>query len=347
MPDTRWSESFWGNQTVVAALDRMVAHERIPQSMLFAGPDGVGKATLARRFAAHLLSDPERIEQDDLSLPHNVALLQAREKLPADKRNDDPLQLSSHADFTTFPPDGPMAQISIQQIRLLKQRAPFAPSHGRRKVFLVDQIERANVQAANSLLKILEEPPPHLIVILTAANAYDLLPTVRSRAVPFFFTPLAEEEMQAFAKARGLDHIERRVALAAGSPGTALSLDLEVYDRRRAAMLALLQAASGATPFHAWMKYSEAIARSKSEKLEFYVRMLYGLLRDLLVLHEGGDAIRNRDIRGALAPLAQRVRFEWLRAASRKVDELNELARRNIQKTIALDALLLELRSRP
>lgn len=346
MFDTFWAENFWGNPAVVEALDRMAGQDRIPQSMLFAGPDGVGKATLARRFGARLLGDPEQIEHDDLSLPHNVALQQAREKLAAEKRNDDPFLLSSHPDFTTFAPDGPLAQISIQQIRLLKERAPFAPSHGSRKIFLVDHMERANVQAANSLLKILEEPPPHLIVILTAANPYDLLPTIRSRAVPFFFTPLSDEEMLAFAKARRLDHIERRVALAAGSPGTALSLDLEVYDKRRTAMLALLQAAVGAAPFQAWMKHSESIARSKSEKLEFYVRMLYGLLRDLLILREGGGAIRNQDIRTTLEPLAQKVGFEWLRAASAKVDELNELARRNIQKTIAFDALLLDLRSK-
>ena len=123
-----------------------------------------------------------------------------------------------------------------------------------------------------------------------------------------------------------------------------MSLDLEQYDRRRSAMFALLRVAAGADPFSEWMKHSEAIARARSEKLELYLKVLYTLLRDLLVLRETGAEIRNRDIRPQLEPLAQKVSFSWIRAAVEKVDDLAELLRRNIQKTIALDALILEMR---
>ncbi len=186
-------DNFWGNPHVTAALDRMIGQERIPQTMLFAGPEGVGKATLARRLGARLLGDAARIERDDLSLHANVATVLHREKWPADKRNDDPLVFASHTDFLTFAPDGPLRQISIQQTRLLKELgASICPIKGTRRVFLIDHVDRANDQAANSLLKILEEPPAHLILIMTAENAYDLLPTIRSRAVPFQFAPLAD-----------------------------------------------------------------------------------------------------------------------------------------------------------
>jgi len=227
----------------------------------------------------------------------------------------------------------------------LKERAPFKPLRGNRRVFLIDHIDRAGEQAANSLLKTLEEPPDHLILLLTAENAYDLLPTIRSRAVPFWFAPLPNEEMQAFVAARELDHTERRIALAAGSPGLAVSLDLEVFDRRRAAMLTLLEVAAGVTPFGAWIPYSETMARSRNEKLELYLKVLYELLRDLLVLREGGYAIRNEDMRTKLEAMARKLNFVWIRAAVKKVDELAELVRRNIQKTIALDDLILELRA--
>ncbi len=73
-----------------------------------------------------------------------------------------------------FRPDGPLRQITIEQMRLLKERAQFKPLQGKRRVFLIDQIDRANEQAANSLLKTLEEPPEHLILLLTAENPYDL-----------------------------------------------------------------------------------------------------------------------------------------------------------------------------
>jgi DNA polymerase-3 subunit delta' len=338
-------ENFWGNAHVTAALERMIEHERIPQTLLFAGPEGIGKATLARRFGARLLGGADKIEQDDQSLPHNLAAVTAREKWPAEKRNDDPLLFASHPDFVTFPPDGPMRQLSIPQMRALKQSAQYKPSRGSRRVFLIDHVDRAGDQPANSLLKTLEEPPDHLILIMTAENAYDLLPTIRSRAAPFYFNPLSDEEMRTFAAARALESAERRLALAAGSPGVAVSIDLALYDRRRAAMFALLRVAAGAAPFGEWMKYSESIARGKSEKLELYLKVLYSLLRDLLLLRESGGEIRNLDMRRALELLAQKVSFAWIRTAVKKVDDLAELLRRNIQKTIALDALILELRT--
>jgi len=337
-------DNFWGNPHVTGALEQMLAQERLAQTLLFAGAEGAGKATLARRLGARLLGHPERIEQDDLSRPQNAEIVAGREKWPAEKRNDDPLLFASHPDFVTFAPDGPLRQITIQQARLLKERAQFLPHQGSRRVFLIDRVDRANDQAANSLLKTLEEPPPHLILIMTAENAYDLLPTIRSRAVPFYFAPLSADEMREFVRARGLDQPERRVALAAGSPGLAASLDLEAYDRRRAAMLALLKAAAGAAPFGSWIPVSESMGRSRGEKLDLYLKALHELLRDLLLLREGVGEIRNQDIRADLEALAARVPFDWLRRAVARVDEIAQLLRRNIQKTIALDALIAELR---
>jgi DNA polymerase-3 subunit delta' len=342
-------ETFWGNAHIVAALEQMIAQDRVAQTLLFSGPEGVGKATLARRLGARLLDHPELIEHDDLSLTKNLEVVAARERWPSEKRNEEPLLFATHPDFVTYPPDGPLRQISIPQTRLLKERAPFLPHKGSRRIFLIDHVDRANEQAANSLLKILEEPPAHLILIMTAENAYDLLPTIRSRSVPFYFAPLSREEMRAFVGSRGLEQPERRLALAAGSPGLAVSLDLEAYDKRRAAMLVLLKAAAGVAPFGSWASIAETLGRSKSEKLDLYLKVLYELLRDLLILGEGsaGGAveIRNQDIRRDLEALAGKVEFAWIRRAVVQVDELAELVRRNIQKTIALDALILELRA--
>jgi DNA polymerase-3 subunit delta' len=162
--------------------------------------------------------------------------------------------------------------------------------------------------------------------------------------VPFQFAPLSPEEMARFVRSRGLDHAERRIALAGGSPGVAVTLDLEAYDKRRSAMLALLRVAAGAAPFATWLPVSEAIARSRNEKLELYLKVLYELLRDLLLLEEGAGAIRNADIARELEALAAKVSFAWLRKAVERTDEIARLIRRNIQKSIALDAMIAELR---
>jgi len=254
------------------------------------------------------------------------------------------LFFGSHPDILTFAPDGPLRQLTIQQMRLLKDRASLKPLKGSWRVFLIDDIDRANEQAANSLLKTLEEPPPHLVLIMTARNPYDLLPTIRSRAVPFGLSRLTDAEMRGFAAARKLDHAERRLRLAEGSPGIAVSLDLETYDRRRDSMLALLRVASGLEPFGAWLKHSDSIAARRTEKLDSYLEVLYVLIEDVLRAANGVTPLRNEDVRGQLEPLARRVSFDWLRSAVARVDEMALLVRRNIQKSIALDAFAAELR---
>jgi DNA polymerase-3 subunit delta' len=230
-------------------------------------------------------------------------------------------------------------------MRLLKERAQLKPLKGSWRVFLIDSIDRANEQAANSLLKTLEEPPPHLVLIMTARNPYDLLATIRSRSVPFRLARLDAEAMRRFITTRRLDQPERREKLADGAPGLAVSIDLETYDRRRTAMLALLKAASGADTFGAWLKHSESIAARRTEKLDSYLEVLYMLLSDVLRIVEGIPAGRNADISSDLKAVAARVSFDWLRRAVEKVDLLVDLVRRNIQKSIALDAWAVDMLS--
>jgi DNA polymerase-3 subunit delta' len=93
------------------------------------------------------------------------------------------------------------------------------------------------------------------------------------------------------------------------------------------------------------LKHSDSIAARRTEKLDTYLEALYMLLDDVVRLVNGVTLIRNEDVRADLETLARRVSFEWLRAAVGKVDALVELVRRNIQKSIALDALAVNLRN--
>jgi DNA polymerase-3 subunit delta' len=109
-------------------------------------------------------------------------------------------------------------------------------------------------------------------------------------------------------------------------------------------MLALLRVASGLEPFGTWLKHSDSIAARRTEKLDSYLEVLYVLLEDVLRAANGVTPLRNEDVRGQLEPLARRVSFDWLRLAVARVDEMALLVRRNIQKSIALDAFAAKLR---
>ena len=203
-------DPFYGNAAAAETLSRMIVEDRIPQTILLNGPDGIGKATLVRRFAAETSGGPgqDRTGRPELARErrHGIRTREAA----GGQTIQDPLLFASHVDFVTFAPDGPLRQISIQQIRLLKERAQFGPLRGRYRVFLIDHVDRANEQAANSLLKILEEPPPYLLLMMTAENAYDLLPTIRSRSLILSMSPLSADEMGSFMRDRGLKDSQRR-----------------------------------------------------------------------------------------------------------------------------------------
>ena len=339
---------FYGNLPAAQTLRQAIASARIPQTILLSGPEGVGKATLARRFAADLLgNDAHKIERDDLSLPENIEIIEQREKWTAEKRAEDPLLFSTHPDFITFAPDGPLRQITIQQMRILRERAQFKPLRGAHRVFLIDRLDRANGPSANSLLKTLEEPPEHLVVIATADNLYDLLPTIRSRSFVLQLGRLSDSQMRDFCATRQLPDAELRIALAEGCPGLAVTLDLEVFRERRTLLLAAFECAAGIAPFSHWIQHSESFANRKSEKLDYYLKPAYGLLEDVLSVANGKPPAQHRDIQPRIAAIAQRVSFGWIEQAVKAVDELTTMVRRNIQKVGAVDALIINLRNRP
>ncbi len=363
-------ENFRGNVAVVASVRRMISGGRVPHSMVLAGPAGVGKHTLATMVARTLncldeaaygradfcgrcpnckaIAELETYEEH----PELGKILAERPRLSLQERKENPLVLSTHPDIFVLPPDGKTQQISIHQVRRMIALAQYRPSRARQRVFILDNADRADEVAASAMLKILEEPPAGTLLLLTAVSYFQLLPTLRSRAFPLHLAPLGSEEVERLLEALPWSPAEKRLAarLSEGSPGIARRMDLEESRRLRGELLALLRDAFECRNFGSLFARTQSLAQAREEKLEKLLGLFYSLLHDVLyfvVSRETGAPtrpLRNLDLEKELAGIARQLDWEWIERATGRLDRLDRLLRRNINKQVALEALAVSLR---
>ncbi|HXE74355.1 MAG TPA: DNA polymerase III subunit delta' C-terminal domain-containing protein [Candidatus Xenobia bacterium] len=357
-------KEFLGNARAVDSLRRLLAAERLPQALLLAGPRGVGKFTLATLLAraANCAQAPGEIcgrcqscramaALDDLP-----ALVEAaRRERGSASPEDVPLILRPHACATVLVPDADYIRVS--QMRYVVREAYALPTAGRRNFFIFDQAERLRHDFADALLKVLEEPPAQTTLILVTDAPFELRATIRSRCVPVWFAPLERDEIASYlAEHRPeLKKADRDLAAsaAAGSLGTALTLDIARYRELRARALEVLRSAltSEASPQHLFeataalagkaARREESDPESEGRKnFEFSLDILYGLLTDSVYLKvDVPDAgLRHPDLRAELRPLSQKVTWSGLSQAVERLDRIWKRQRRNINRQLALDA---------
>jgi DNA polymerase-3 subunit delta' len=360
---------FIGNRQIVAALRRMLAAERVPHALLFSGPRGVGKFTLARLFAqaanCERVKDDSCGECDPCRRIAALADLQPLVERGLQERGADPdpatveripLILQAHPDVWAIVPDpvrlrNPVKRpvIRMGQLRAVQRAAYFRPG-GRRRVFVLDDADTMRWDNQDIFLKILEEPPESATLVLVASNPYLLNDTIRSRCMPFFFAPLRNEEVEAFLKERrkGLKPAERKLAaqLTGGSPGAALELDLQESARVRREVLRLVETAVAGRNFTS--VFEQTARLSKDEQLGFdnLLALLYSFVNDLLELSQGSGSsvLRNPDLVRELQALCQKTDLEGVERAVAQLDELHGRLRRNVSRQLGLDALAVSLR---
>lgn len=359
-----------GNERIVQALRTMLRREHVPSALLFVGPRGTGKFTLARMFAQS--ANCEKMRDDfcgECETCKKIGRLADSEELIAQgltERGESPdtatvermpLILETHPDVWTIVPDpvrrkNPVARpmIRMGQLRAVQRAANFRPQ-ARRRIFILDGAETMRWNDADVFLKILEEPPETATLILLAPTADSLLPTIRSRCLTFWFAPIATSKIEGLLKERSeWTAAERKLAaqLADGSPGAALKLDLAESSRLRRDVLRLIGDAMEGKSYRAILAATARLTKEESESFENVLGLFYSFLADLLELSHSPKnlALRNPDLRRELESLAGKITDGWIARATESLDILESRLRRNVGRQLGLDAVAESLRAR-
>ena len=361
---------FLGNAATVTRLRESVRAGRFPQALILAGPKGAGKYTLALMLA-RAMNCLEHAETDGLpdfcgrcancerigeaaSLEERVAeAVAAREEMrDADKR-ETRILIQTHPDVLIVPPDPPQLLIKLGQVRHVIHAAYYRPPAEAHRAITIFTSSGFMKEAANSLLKVLEEPPPNTSLILLTENPQELLPTIRSRAVMHRLgaLPAAQLETLLGERRKDLKPQERALVarLAEGAVGRALTLDLDAYLASRQDALVVLKTALREPDYSQLFKTTETYRAGADgqEKTVNLLRALGSLVEDLLLMVAGTPhLVRNVDMAAELERMAQGLTVDWLDGAARALGQVEQGMRRNLLRSLSLDAMAVGLGGR-
>ena len=357
---------FHGNSAVVHRLREMMARDHLPHAVVLAGGEGSGKYTLALMLAQALncLNPPAsdglpdfcgqcdnctRIAQSAEFNARFHEAVEARENLRETDKKETRIFVQTHPDVLVIPPDPPQMMIKVGQVRRVIETIYYRPAAAKEKVYLFTDSAFMK-EAANSLLKVLEEPPEFATIFLLTENPGELLPTIRSRSITFTLGALASEEIEKDLAKHHPDWKPAQRALVArlceGCVGRARSFDLEAYTAARDHALTILKSALRDAEHTELFKTTETYRPGAEgrEKTEALIKTLFSLLRDLMFLESGSpELVRNTDILPELKRLAESADFAWITAASDRLAEVERGMRRNLLRSLSLDAFAAAL----
>jgi DNA polymerase-3 subunit delta' len=303
-----------------------------------AGPRGVGKYQFAIALAQAL--NCERLKAAD-ACGECVACRKIACKEHADVRT-----IRRESQDPSVKKDYKSQFIKIEQTRAMSEQAQFRPYEGRHRVFIIDDAECLQHQAANSLLKTLEEPPDTSLIILITAKPFALLDTIRSRCLMLNFTPLTTAEIERHLQTmdRLSDDARLRARLANGSIGRAIEIDLVAYREMRNILLELVETLAFSRDSIKLLSVAEYLGR-KLDKDEFekHLDALMVLFRDLfnLKLRQAEGVLTNEDIADRLERIASALSIEQIGGWTDGIEELFRALPRNVNRQLGMEAVLI------
>jgi DNA polymerase III subunit delta' len=357
---------FHGNQDTVRRLRDMLARHRFPQAMILTGGAGSGKYTLALMLAKAMNCLSPAVSEglpDFCGICANCAriggsedldariaeAIEARDGLRETDKKETRLFVQTHPDVLIVPPDPPQMMIKVDQVRKIIEGIYYRPAEAREKVFIFTDAAFMK-EAANSLLKILEEPPDFATIFLLAENAGELLPTIRSRSMIASLAALTSEQVEGYLQKYRPDWNSTQRALVAklcdGAIGRARKFDLAAYSAARKDALAVLSSALRAGEHTELFKITETYRAGAEgrDRMERLLRTLYSLLQDLAFLNSGAsELVRNGDIRAELSQLAKSADFAWISTAADRLAEVERGMRRNLLRSLSIDSFVAAL----
>lgn len=352
--------SFLGNAKAVEGVRGILASGRVPPALLFSGPDGVGKKTLAIMFAKALNCECLR---DDFC-GHcarcgkaDEMLDTARRDLAARRALKDPARRAESFVYFDLQLIEPLTRfILIEQTRQLRSVAYTLPFELPCRVFIIDQAQAIHWEAVDLLLKLLEEAPETTTLILICPNYYELRPTIRSRCRIIRFVGVDEGVIARVLETdRRIPQNQRRLVarLAAGSFARAKSFDLPDFQRRRHPWLGYLSSLVDGTPglrrvsnYKLLFDSTKALTENRDQFQET-LRIGYSLLSDMMriLVGQSDSAVTNIDLANRVKEWAPKFQLGGIEILKNGLDKAYRLYGRNANLQLCLDALAVEYRS--
>jgi len=340
-----------GHGRLVGLLSRAIEAGSLPPSLIFAGPDGVGKRQVALA-AAQALNCLNPVTDAASGLRDACGACVSCGKVTRGQ-HPDVLRVSRIED---------KSEISVDQVREVIRQVGYRPFEARHRVVIIDRAEDLNGAAQNALLKVLEEPPARNVFMLVTAMPAELLDTVRSRCCQLRFAPLASGDIAGALMARhGYGERDARAAAAMSTGSFTRALESaggEMAEARAVAAAILIEAARAVDP-RTRLAVGAALLQAGGKKgkdgksagvergaLAVRLRALASLLRDVAILSTRGpdQALVNLDLRGDLEPLARHYDRDRLGRAFAAVGRaLAAVERHNASPKIVVDWLAFQL----